>query len=298
MKFSLSILLICTFLSCKSSKNSIDLYEFEPSLAFNYMTEYNGENPDTTGLKAVKIYSYDLLKNGQIKDSSLMDYQNLDYFLTLKHHTTYEIKYDSLNRDFERYATRLSTNETHFNYRKIYDKNSNVKEWIVYNKDGQVNFKVFYDYDTENKLIREAKYYGYFLYDKPILRYLNYFEYPEKGTEKRIYCDKEVEKIDCDRIAFYKYDSKKRTIERNYGNVENGEFKSREKWKYYYNQDKKVKEEFYELDSLNFTRTLEYNKNGLLQVHRIIFPDKKRQVSMLKYYYEKERKTTHNNVYN
>lgn len=294
MKFSITIMLLCTILACKSSKNSIRLYEFEPSLAFN-MIKYNGENSNKSDLKAVKIYSYDLLKNGQIKDSSLMEYQNLDYYLTLKYHTTYEIKYDSLNRDFERYVTQISTNKTHLDYRKIYDKNSNLKEQIVYNRDGQINSKVFYDYNSDKKLIREAKYYGYFRYGEPILLYLKYFEYPEERLEKRIFCREEVEKSKCNGMAFFKYDSKKRTIERDFGNFENGIFKSQEKWKYYYNQNKKVKEEYYELNTLSHTQVLEYNSNGLIHLHKIIFPDEKRQMSLLKYYYLKERKTINEN---
>jgi len=262
------------------------------------MVGYNGENiVCETDFESVKIYSYELFKNGQVKDSTLMDYQNLDFYLTQKHHTTYEVKYDSLNRDFERYATRISNNQTHLNYRKIYDGKSNLKEWIVFNRDGQVNFKVFYDYNSDNKIIREAKYYGYFLYDTPILRYLNYYEYPKDGLEKRIFCDEEFQKNKCNRIAFYKYDLKNRIVESNIGNLKNGKFESQEKWKYYYEQDKKTREEYYELDTLKYTRVLEYNSNGLLHIHKIIFPNEKRQISLLKYFYMNGRKTTHNNTY-
>lgn len=297
MKFSFTVILLCLILSCKSSKKFNDLYEFEPSLAFTYMIGHNGENvANETDFEAVKIYSYDLFENGMVKDSSLMDFQNLDFYLTQKHHTTYQVKYDSFGRDFERYATRISKNETHLNYRKVYDGKSNLKEWIVFNRDGQINFKVFYDYNSDNKLIREAKYYGYFLYDEPKLRSLIYYEYPNDLEKMITYCENETDKSKCSRMSYSKYNSNNQLIETDFGNLENGEYKSRRKSKYFYSQDKKVKEEFYECDILKYTIVLENNSNGLLHIYKIIFPDKKRQMSLMKYYYGKERKTTHNTV--
>lgn len=281
--------------SCSVSKKTHSGIINEANFAFVEMIELIGKTKiDTNKIKAVKIYSFEFKKNGEIKDSTLIKFQNLNYFSTLKDHTNYEIKYDSLGRDFERYATRIETGETHLNYRKIYDTESNLILWIVYNRDGQVNFDVKYEYNSDNKLIKETKYSGYFLYDKPELKYLSYYEYPSKNIVKITNCKENVEKEKCKSIRFTKYDNDRNIIESNSGFLDNGKFKSFEKMIFSYKNNKKISEKYYASDTLIFVRSYEYNELKLPISTTIEYPNNKHPTQLKKYFYQKNKKTTHN----
>ncbi|HET8886603.1 MAG TPA: hypothetical protein VFM70_09665 [Salinimicrobium sp.] len=298
MKLLKCILLLLILNSCSVSKNSPSGIIDVGNLAFVEMQQLIGETEiDTNKIKAVKIYSFKFKKNGEIKDSTLIKYQNMNYFSTFKDHTKYEIKYDSLGREFERYATRIETGETHLNYRKAYDAESNLILWTVYNRDGQVNFDVRYEYNSDDKLIKETKYYGYFLYDEPELKYIMYYEYLSDNIVKTFSCNENVEKEKCNSIRFTKYDKNGNVIESNSGFLDNGKFQSSEKMISSYKINKKISEKYYVSDTLSFVRSYEYNELNLPISTTIEYPITNYPTQLTKYFYQKNKKTTHNNGY-
>lgn len=261
------------------------------------MFELIGESPvDTNEIKSVKIYSYELKKNGEIKDSTLIEYLNLDYFSTFKDHTTYEIKYDSLGRDFERYATRIETGETHLNYRKTYDENSNLKDWTVLNRDGQINFKTNYYYDSLNRLVREEKYYGHFIYEQPKLEKLTTYEYQDSILIRKIQWDDYLDNKGFDSKLIQGYNSNNQLIDYRSETIENDSIISFWGFKSYYdNKGKLVKKIHYGSDNRNVQTDYKYDKNGLpIEVFSWKF-ETQEPTRLIRYFYEGQRKTTHNN---
>jgi hypothetical protein len=263
-------------------------------MAFNEMFELIGESAiDTNEIKAVKIYSYELKKNGEIKDSTLIEYLNLDYFSTFKDHTTYEIKYDSLGRDFERYATRIETGETHLNYRKTYDENSNLKEWTVFNRDGQINFKTYYYYDSMNRLVREEKYYGYFIYEQPKLEKLTTYEYQNSILIRKIQWNDYLDN-GFDSKLIQDYDSINQLIDYTSETIENDSTTSFWGFKSYYdNKGKLEKKIHYGTDRMYFQTDYKYDKNGLPFEIFSWKLETQEPTRLIRYFYEGQRKTTH-----
>ncbi|GFZ77817.1 hypothetical protein GCM10011531_04080 [Aquaticitalea lipolytica] len=271
----------------------------EGNLAFNEMLELIGKTKiDTNKIKSVKIYSYEFKKNGNIKDSTLIEHQNLNYFSTFKDHTNYEIKYDSLGRDFERYATRIETGETHLNYKKIYDSKSKITEWIVYNRDGQVNSKTFYYYDNLERLIKTEKYYGYFLYEKPILQRKKVLEYKSETLIKETEYSSVVSSDQFDSKLIKEYNKKGQQIDYRSETLENDITVSFWGFKSFYKGEKLIKKESYGSDNRDILTEFKYNSLNLPIENYSTDLNLKKPTRLTKYYYLENKKTTHNNVYN
>lgn len=253
---------------------------------------------DTNKIKSVKIYSYEFKKNGNIKDSTLIEHQNLNYFSTFKDHTNYEIKYDSLGRDFERYATRIETGETHLNYKKIYDSKSKITEWIVYNRDGQVNSKTFYYYDNLERLIKTEKYYGYFLYEKPILQRKKVLEYKSETLIKETEYSSVVSSDQFDSKLIKEYNKKGQQIDYRSETLENDITVSFWGFKSFYKGEKLIKKESYGSDNRDILTEFKYNSLNLPIENYSTDLNLKKPTRLTKYYYLENKKTTHNNVYN
>tara|TARA_B100000780_G_C21044537_1_gene419310 strand:+ start:265 stop:1080 length:816 start_codon:yes stop_codon:yes gene_type:complete len=269
------------------------------NLAFVEMIDLIGKTEiDTNKIKAVKIYSFEFKKNGGIKDSTLIEYQNLNYFSTIKDHTKYEIKYDSLGRDFERYATRIETGETHLNYRKIYNSESKITEWIIYNRDGKVNSKTFYFYDSLNRLVKSEKYYGYFLYDKPVLERKKVFEYNSQMLIKETEFSSVGASDKFDSKLIKEYNNKGQQIDYRSVTMENGSTVSFWGFKSFYKDKKLVKEERYDSDNRIILTEYTYNSLNLPIVNYSLDLTLNKPTQLIKYYYLENKKTTHNTVYN
>jgi len=288
--------------SCSTSKNRIwnCLQIDKGNIAFNEMLELIGKTKiDTNKIKAVKIYSYQFKKNGNIKDSTLIEYQNLNYFTSFKDHTNYEIKYDSLGRDFERYATRIETGETHLNYRKIYDTKSKIIEWIIYNRDGQINSKIFYYYDNLERLIKSEKYYGYFLYEKPILQQKKVFEYESGTLIKEMDFFSVITSNKFNSKIIKEYNKKGQQINYRSETLENDITVSFWGFKSFYKEQRLIKKESYGSDNRNFLTEFTYNSLNLPIENYSSDLNLKKPTRMTKYYYLENKKTVHNNgVYN
>jgi hypothetical protein len=294
------ILVIVILSSCSIyKKQAWNCIQFdEGNMAFNHMIELIGKNQiDTNKIKAVKIYSYEFRKNEKIKDSTLIEYLNLDYFSTFKDHTTYEIKYDSLGRDFERYATRVETGTTHLNYRKTYDENSNLKEWTVFNRDGQINFKTYYYYDSLHHLVREEKHYGYFLYEQPKLEKLTTYEYQDSTLSRKIQWNDYLDNKGFDSKLIQEYDYKSRLINYKSETIENDSITSFWGIKSFYdNKGKLIKEHHYGSDNINTKTNYKYDSDGLpIEVFSMNI-DPQEPSRLIRYFYEGQRKTTHNSI--
>jgi hypothetical protein len=232
-------------------------------MAFMEMFELIGNTHiDTNEIKAVKIFSYEFKKNGKIMDSTLIEYSNLDFFSTLKNHTTYEIKYDSLGRDFERYATRTETGKTHLNYRKKYDNNSYLIEWIVFNRDGQINSKTYYNYDSENRLIKSETFYGHFIYENPKLEKLTNYEYQESSLIRKIEWNDFLDNKGFDSKLIQEYNTKNQLVNYKSEAIENDSLISYWGFRSYYSpSDKLIKEESYGSDGRNAQTDYKYYSN-------------------------------------
>ena len=301
MKILKYILLFLILSSCSASKNRAwnCLQIDEGNLAFNEMLGLIGKTKiDTNKTKAVKIYSYEFKKNGNIKDSTLIEYQNLNYFTTFKDHTNYEIKYDSLGRDFERYATRIETGETHLNYRKIYDTKSKIIEWIIYNRDGQINSKTFYYYDNLERLIKSEKYYGYFLYEKPILQRKKVFEYESENLIKEIEFFSVITSDKFDSKIIKEFNNKGQQINYRSETLENEITVSFWGFKSFYEEQRLIKKVSYGSDNRNILTEFTYNSLNLPIENHSTNLNLKKPTQLTKYYYLENKKTTHNTVYN
>ena len=285
--------------SCSVSKKAHSGIIDVGNLAFVEMIQLIGKTKiDSNKIKAVKIYSFEFKKNGEIKDSTLIEYQNFNYFSTVKDHTNYEIKYDSLGRDFERYATRLETGETHLNYRKIYDSKSKETEWIIYNRDGKINSKTFYYYDSLERLIKSEKYYGYFLYDKPVLQRRKVFEYNSQTLIKETEYSSVVSSDKFDSKLIKEYNNKGQQIDYRSETIENDSLIRFWGFKSFYKEQKLVKEKSYGSDNLDIITKYKYNSENLPIENYSIDLILNKPTQLIKYYYLERRKTTHNTVYN
>ncbi|WP_299782796.1 hypothetical protein [uncultured Formosa sp.] len=301
MKILKYILIFLILSSCSASKNRAwnCLQIDEGNLAFNEMLELIGKTKiDTNIIKAVKIYSYEFKKNGNIKDSTLIEYQNLNYFTTFKDLTNYEIKYDSLGRDFERYATRIETGETHLNYRKIYDSKSKIIEWIVYNRDGQINSKTFYYYDNLERLIKSEKYYGYFLYEKPILQRKKVFEYESENLIKEIEFFSVITSDKFDSKIIKEFNNIGQQINYRSETLENDITVSFWGFRSLYEEQMLIKKESYGSDNRDILTEFTYNSLNLPIENHSTDLNLKKPTQLIKYYYLENKKTTHNTVYN
>lgn len=301
MRHIVYILIIVLLSSCsilkKHAWNCVQIDE--GNIAFNEMFELIGETSiDTNEIKAVEIYSYDFKRNGKIKDSTLIEYLNLDYFSTFKDHTTYEIKYDSLGRDFECYATRIETGATHLNYKKTYDDNSNLKEWTVFNRDGQINSKTYYYYDSLNLLVREEKHYGHFIYEQPKLEKLTTYEYQDSILSRKIQWSDYLDNKGFDSKLIQEYDSNNRLIDYKSETIENDSITSFFGFKSFYgNNGKLIKEHHYGSDNRNAQTDYKYDSDGMpIEVFSWKL-DTHEPTRLIRYFYKGQRKTTHNNVY-
>tara|TARA_B110000238_G_C16040952_1_gene401850 strand:+ start:190 stop:1053 length:864 start_codon:yes stop_codon:yes gene_type:complete len=285
--------------SCSVSKKTHSGIIDEGNLAFVEMIQLIGKTEiDSNKIKAVKIYSFEFKKNGEIKDSTLIEYQNLNYFSTIKDHTNYKIKYDSLGRDFERYATRIETGETHLNYRKIYDSKSNKTEWITYNRDGKINSKTFYYYDSLERLIKSEKYYGYFLYDKPVLQRRKVFEYNSQTLIKETEYSSVVSSDKFDSKLIKEYNNKGQQIDYRSETIENDYIIHFWGFKSFYKEQKLVKEKSYGSDNRDIITEYKYNSENLPIENYSIDLILNKPTQLIKYYYLERKKTTHNTVYN
>lgn len=285
--------------SCSISKKAQTGIIDEGNLAFVQMIELKGKTEiDTNKIKAVKIYSFGFKKNGKVKDSTLIEYQNLNQSSAFKHHTNYEIKYDSLGRDFERYATRIETGETHLNYRKIYDSKSKINEWIIYNRDGKVNSKTFYYYDSLERLTKSEKYYGYFIYEKPIFQRKMVFEYDSKILIRETEYSRVIASDKFDSKLIKEYNNKGQQVNYRSETIENDSTVSFWGFKSFYSKQKLVKEERYGSDNRNILTKYTYNSLNLPTENYSYDLRVNKPARLIKYYYLENKKTTHNNTYN
>lgn len=287
-----------TINSCAIHKKvSWDCIQFDKgNLAFCEMFELIGASPiDNNEIKAVKIYSYNVKKNGKIKDSTLIEYQNLDYFSTLKDHTIYEIKKDSLGRDFERYATRIETGETHLNYRKTYNENSKLLELTVFNVNGKINSKTFYYYDKENRLVKEEEYYGLFLYKQPKLKELTVYEYQDSLLIRTIQWDNFLNNEGFDSKLQQEYNSKNQLTDYRSESIENDSITSFWGFKSFYDNYGKLETKIlYGSEDRNIVTHYKYNKYGFpFEIYSWEIKTK-HPTRLIRYFYEGQRKDTEN----
>lgn len=293
MKLLKFILLLLILNSCSVSKKAHSGIIDVGNLAFVEMIQLIGKTEvDSNKIKAVKIYSFEFKKNGEIKDSTLIEYQNFNYFSTVKDHTNYEIKYDSLGRDFERYATRLETGETHLNYRKIYDSKSKVTEWIIYNRDGQINSKTFYYYDSLERLTKSEKYYGYFLYDNPILQRKKLFEYNSQTLIKETEYSSVVSSDNFDTKLIKEYNNKGQQTDYRSETIENDSIVSFWGFKSFYNEQKLAREERYDSENRNILTEYRYNSLNLPIENYSIDLRLKKPTQLIKYFYLENKKSS------
>lgn len=303
MKTLIYIILLLILNSCSIFQrpwNCIVLVESEGESAFNEMQALiRDTNVDTNKVKSVKIYSYELKKNGKVKDSSLIEYQNLnyDYSATYSNHTTYEVKYDSLGRDVERYATDVESGKTHLNYRKTYDSNSKLTQWTVFNGDGQINSKTFYFYDNKQRLLRSEKYYGYFLYDKPPLAVKTEFEYESETLVKETtsFFERTSGKLESRSITQYNKEGEE--IDYRSQSIENDSIVSFSGVTSSFNKQKLDKKIDYTGSDDKIMTEYTYNSLGLpvkVYLHNLI---SKKPIQLIKYYYQEDEKTINDNQY-
>lgn len=293
MRYLKYILFFLILNSCSTNKNvDWNCVQIDPgNLAFIEMKLLIGSTQIDTGkIKAVKIYSYKLKKDGTIKDSTLIQYQDIYDFSTEKAHTTYKIKYDSLGRDFERYATSTETGKTHLNYRKKYNFNSNLVEWTVFNNDGKVNSRTFYYYDSLYRLIKTEKYYGYFLYEKPILERRSIFEYDGQNLikETEFYSVTSSGKFDSKLI--HEYNNKGQTINYRSETIENETLISYWGIKSFYNDQNLIKEQKYGSDNRRIVTEYKYNSLNLPIENYSFDLNKNKPISLIKYFYQENKK--------
>lgn len=165
-------LLILTLLfvsSCKTKQYSC-VTVIPGNIEFSIMQDLNKDvEIDTNKIKSVEIYSYKFSKRNKVKDSTLLAFENINRHLELYSRIIYNSTYDSLGREKERFAFDKESNKTWLNTRSKYDVNSNLSESISYNKDGKINSKTFYKYDSLNRFVKSKKYYGHFLFKEPKL---------------------------------------------------------------------------------------------------------------------------------
>ena len=294
------------FSGCKTLKKTTMYCVFidEGNIAFYEMIELIGTSPiDSNKVKSVKIYSYEFKKNGRIKDSTLIDHSDLKNINIhdVNLHTTYKIKYDSLGREFERYATRVSSGKSHLNYRKEYDKNSNLKKWTVFNPDGKINFETLYFYNDSNQLIKSEKYQGHFIYDNFRLQTLKEYEYRDTTLIKEIEWSNYSDSTGFNSKLIQKYDIEGKLINYKSEILENAKIISYWGFKKFYNSNKKViVEKRYGSDNKIVTTTYKYNSMGLPVESLSINQHTKKTTRQIKYFYYKERRktTTHNKAQN
>ena len=65
-----------------------------------------------------------------------------------------------------------------------------------------------------------------------------------------------------------------------------------------YKNKKTTNEKYYVSDTLSFVRSYKYNELKLPISTTIEYPDNKHPTQLTKYFYQKNKKTTHNTVYN
>lgn len=257
MKVFLKTLIIIVLIGCASSKNSNNGIIDPGHMFYNEMYGLIYKiKVDTSNIKAVKIYSFSFNKNGKQKDSSLIAYENLNkkWFS----HTTFEIKYDSLGRYYERYATRVETGITYLNDKKIYDKNSNVTEFISFNRDGKINSKTVYFYDINNKLIKSEKYSNYFLTNNPPVKTIEIFEYKgEKLVKKTDY------HLELNYSIITQYNLKGQEIAYRWNTLKSDSIIHYWETKSYYDGKKLIKTTYNDSDNLNHWTHYKYNSRNL-----------------------------------
>jgi major membrane immunogen (membrane-anchored lipoprotein) len=292
MKITLNIIILILLTGCSSSKKISHGIVDQGNSAYVEMKELIFNNKvDTNGLKSVKIYSFNFYENGNPKDSSLIAYEDLQQ--KLKRHTIYEIKYDSLDRYSERYATRIAENETYLNDRKIYDSNSNEIEWISYNRDGKIHSKTFYYYDKDNRLIKSEKYYGYFLYDQPVLQKRKTFEYIGDILIKEI-----EHQLDVDYKITKTFNTKGQQIKYRWDSFENDSIVSFWGSSSVYENNRLINVQYYNSDKRNSLTKYKYNRRNLPSEILTVDMTINKPIELIKYYYYKNKKTTYNTVYN
>jgi len=289
MKITLNIIILILLTGCSSSKKISHGIVDQGNFAYVEMKELIFKSKvDTNGLKSVKIYSFNFDKNGIPKDSSLIAYEDLQQ--KLKRHTIYETKYDSLGRYSERYATRIVENETYLNDRKIYDSNSNEIEWISYNRDGKVHSKTFYYYDKDNRLTKSEKYYGYFLYDQPVLQKRKTFEYIGDILIKEI-----EHQLDVDYKIVKTFNTKGQQIKYRWESFSKDSIVSFWGSSSVYENNRLINVQYYNSDKRNSLTKYKYNRRNLPSEILTVDMTINKPIELIKYYYYKNKKTTYNN---
>ena len=225
----------------------------------------------------------------------LIEYENLNYFSTLKSHTTYEVKYDSLGRYFERYATRVETGETNLNDRKIYNSASKVTEWIIYNKDGKINSKTFYYYDGLDRLVKSENYGGYFSYEKPVLERRKLFEYNSDVLIKKVEFSSISSYAPFDTKITTEFNEKGQRIHYRSESIENNTVSSFWGFRSSYKGEKLVRESSYGSDRKNIVTQHSYNSMNLPTETYSFNANSKKPTQLIRYYYQKATKIIYYN---
>lgn len=245
---------------------------------------------DTNKIKAVKIYTYKIKNNGKIKDSTLIEHQNFDFFSTFENHVKYQIKYDSLGRDFESYATRVKTGKTYLNYRKIYDSKSKITKTITYNRDGKINSKAFYYYDSLDRLTKTEKYYGYFLYEKPILQQKKVFEYESKTLVKETEFISSITSDNFKSKNIKEFNIKGQQINNRTETIQNDSIISFWGFKSFYKKEKLIRTEKYDSENNNIVTEYSYNSMNLPIENYSFDLNTKNPKEIIRYFYLENRK--------
>ncbi len=184
------------------------------------------------------------------------------------------------------------------NYKKIYDSKSKITEWIVYNRDGQVNSKTFYYYDNLERLIKSEKYYGYFLYEKPVLQRKKVFEYKSETLIKETEYSSVISSDQFDSKLIKEYNRKGQQIDYRSETLENDITVSFWGFKSFYKGEKLIKKESYGSDNRDILTEFKYNSLNLPIENYSTDLNLKKPTRLTKYYYLENKKTTHNTMYN
>ncbi|MFC7000126.1 hypothetical protein [Rufibacter roseus] len=288
------ILFVAWGCSLQRTNPSSNLQTDEGELAFSKLLELAGsDTANVSGTNAVKIYRYRVSGKGKIKDSTLIIQRNLDFFSNFSEPIAYDITYDSLGREFERYATRVATGERHLNYRKIYDELSRLDQWVVYNDDGKINSATYYHYDADNNLIRKERFYGHFIYGTPRLENLTTYEFQDGALVKSVERMSQSTTTGFETILTQEFDPMNRIINYRSESFQSDSLVSTWGFRPIYNQEGKLAaKEYYSSNTADTREEYRYDTRGLPTESFSYEIKTKEPKSLLKYFYQKEKLPT------
>lgn len=112
---------------------------------------------------SVLIYDYKYNKKGKIRDSSIIARATLR--LNPYESDNYVITYDSSNREFQRFEIKNGLRI--LNAEKRYNSKGKLILWTGFTKEGKINTKTFYEYDSQDSLLLTNKFSGYSYLNQP-----------------------------------------------------------------------------------------------------------------------------------